>query len=60
MRHECLYAHTEPSGPGYPAFLNVSRWDDGNYHILVRSRNEFAASEIVLTPEQFAALKAAL
>ncbi len=37
MPRENLAAHTEPTGPGYPAFLSINRLDDGAVEVIVRS-----------------------
>jgi len=43
----------------YPPYINVSKLDDGNYAVIVRSPakedgSEGNSGEIVMTPDQFA------
>lgn len=61
LSDECIFAHTDLSPYcNYPAFINVTRLQSGAFQVIVRSRNECNQGIIFLTPEQFAALRAAL
>ncbi len=54
-----LYAHTDISGPN-PGYISVNEQDDGTTSVSVRTRGANNASFISLTPDQAAALGAAL
>lgn len=54
-----LYAYTDISGPN-PGYISVNEQDDGTTSVSVRTRGAQNASFISLTPDQVAALGAAL
>ena len=37
MARENIAAHTDATGPGYPAYLSINRLDDGAVEVIVRS-----------------------
>jgi hypothetical protein len=54
-----IYAYTDISGPN-PGYISVNEQDDGTVSVSVRTRGAKNASFMSLTPDQVAALGAAL
>lgn len=57
MQRENIAAHTA-HGESYPAFVNISKLEDGSYSIIVRETGEDGVegskSEIVMSEAEFA------
>lgn len=60
MTRRNLYAFTNPTGPGYPAYVSLNRDDDEPIVLTVRSKGAAHASQITLDAGQLLDLGSAM